>query len=94
MKMRAGLVALLSLALLGAYVHAQFGEQAAKLDLVKVSDDLFVIHNDFVPGKAFARTAGSCRRSHTICRGPANVKEPVRVTTALPLRAARTAGSG
>lgn len=54
MKMRAGLVALLSLALLGAYVHAQFGEQAAKLDLVKVSDDLFVIHNDFVPGNTTA----------------------------------------
>ncbi len=54
MKMRAGLVALLSLALLGAYVHAQFGEQAAKLDLVKVRDDLFVIHNDFVPGNTTA----------------------------------------
>ncbi len=54
MKMRAALVALLSLALLGAYVHAQFGQQAAKLDLVKVKDDLFVIHNDFVPGNTTA----------------------------------------
>ena len=54
MKTRAGLVALLSLALLGAYVHAQFGQQAAKLDLVKVRDDLFVIHNDFVPGNTTA----------------------------------------
>ena len=41
MKMRVSLVALLSLALLGAYVHAQFGQQAAKLDLVKVRDDLY-----------------------------------------------------
>ena len=54
MKMRAGLVALLSLALLGAYVHAQFGQGAATLDLVKVRDDLFVIHNDFVPGNTTA----------------------------------------
>ena len=54
MKMRVGLVALLSLALLGAYVHAQFGQEAAKLDLVKVRDDLFVIHNDFVPGNTTA----------------------------------------
>ena len=54
MRMRAGLVALLSLALLGAYVHAQFGQQAAKLDLVKVKDDLYVIHNDFVPGNTTA----------------------------------------
>jgi cyclase len=51
---RVGLVALLSLALLGAYVHAQFGQEAAKLDLVKVKDDLFVIHNDFVPGNTTA----------------------------------------
>jgi glyoxylase-like metal-dependent hydrolase (beta-lactamase superfamily II) len=31
-------------------VHAQFGNQPAKLDTVKIKDDLFVIHNDFVPG--------------------------------------------
>jgi glyoxylase-like metal-dependent hydrolase (beta-lactamase superfamily II) len=36
--------------MLGAYVHAQFGNQAAKLDTIKIKDDLFVIHNDFVPG--------------------------------------------
>jgi len=54
MKIRVSLVALLSLALLGAYVHAQFGQQAAKLDVIKVKDDLFVIHNDFVPGNTTA----------------------------------------
>ena len=54
MKMRVSLVALLSLAMLGAYVHAQFGQQAAKLDLVKVKDDLYVIHNDYVPGNTTA----------------------------------------
>jgi glyoxylase-like metal-dependent hydrolase (beta-lactamase superfamily II) len=38
----------------GAYIHGQFGQTAAKLDLVKVKDDLFVIHNDFVPGNVTA----------------------------------------
>jgi len=50
MKTRVSLVAVLFVAILGAYTYAQFGNQAAKLDLVKVKDDLFVIHNDFVPG--------------------------------------------
>src|SRR5262245_4530238 len=54
MKMRIGLVAVLSLAMLGASVHAPFWNQAAKLDLVKVKDDLYVIHNDFVPGNTTA----------------------------------------
>jgi cyclase len=50
MNRRVGLAALLSIAMLGAYVHAQFGNQPAKLDTVKIKDDLFVIHNDYVPG--------------------------------------------
>jgi glyoxylase-like metal-dependent hydrolase (beta-lactamase superfamily II) len=50
MNRRVGLAALLSIAMLGAYVHAQFGNQPAKLDTIKIKDDLFVIHNDFVPG--------------------------------------------
>jgi glyoxylase-like metal-dependent hydrolase (beta-lactamase superfamily II) len=54
MKKRVALVAVLSLAMLGAYVHAQFGAAAAKLDLVKVKDDLYVIHNDYVPGNTTA----------------------------------------
>ena len=54
MKTRVTLVVLLAIALLGAYAYAQFGNQAAKLDLVKVKDDLFVIHNDFVPGNTTA----------------------------------------
>jgi glyoxylase-like metal-dependent hydrolase (beta-lactamase superfamily II) len=40
--------------MLGAYLHAQFGTEAAKLDLVKVKDDLYVIHNDYVPGNTTA----------------------------------------
>src|SRR4029434_7248397 len=54
MNRRVALAALLSIAMLGAYVHAQFGNTPAKLDLVKVKDDLFVIHNDFVPGNTTA----------------------------------------
>jgi len=33
-----------------SYGYAQFGNAPAKLDTVKVRDDLYVIHNDFVPG--------------------------------------------
>jgi cyclase len=50
MKTRVSLVALLAVAMLGAYLQAQFGTEPAKLDTIKVKDDLFVIHNDFVPG--------------------------------------------
>src|SRR4051812_1871725 len=41
-------------ALTVAYVHAQFGNAPSKLNTVKVADDLFVIHNDFVPGNTTA----------------------------------------
>jgi glyoxylase-like metal-dependent hydrolase (beta-lactamase superfamily II) len=55
MNRRLALVTVLSVALLGAYLHGrQFGSQPSKLDIVKVKDDLFVIHNDFVPGNSTA----------------------------------------
>jgi len=54
MNRRVILAALLSLAMLGAYVHAQFGNAPARLDTIKLADDLFVIHNDFVPGNTTA----------------------------------------
>ena len=34
--------------------HAQFGDKPAKLSLVKVQDDLYVIHNAYVPGNVTA----------------------------------------
>jgi cyclase len=37
-----------------AYLHAQFGTAPAKLNTVKITDDLYVIHNDFVPGNTTA----------------------------------------
>jgi len=55
MKNRLILLTILGVALGGgAYVRAQFGQQAAKLDVVKLADDLFVIHNDYVPGNTTA----------------------------------------
>ena len=44
---------LLSGALWIAYTQ-NFGQQPAKLTAIKVKDDLFVIHNDFVPGNTTA----------------------------------------
>jgi cyclase len=50
MTKRQSLVAVLLVALTAASVYGQFGTEAAKLDVIKVQDDLYVIHNDFVPG--------------------------------------------
>ena len=51
MKNRLILVTILGAALAGGtYVRAQFGDKPATLDVVKLKDDLFVIHNDYVPG--------------------------------------------
>jgi cyclase len=48
----------LALAMAGAlgvaYLYAQFGQTPAKLNTVKLADDLYVIHNDFVPGNTTA----------------------------------------
>lgn len=46
--------ALISSGLGVAYVQAQFGQKPSKLDMVKVKDDLYVIHNDYVPGNVTA----------------------------------------
>lgn len=51
MKKRLILLTVLGVALAGGtYVRAQFGDKPSKLDVVKLKDDLFVIHNDYVPG--------------------------------------------
>ena len=50
MNKRVILLAILGVAFAGAYVHGQFPTGPAKLDVVKVRDDLFVIHNAVVPG--------------------------------------------
>jgi len=50
--LRLSAVVLLSGALWTAYT--QFGNQPAKLNTIKLKDDLYVIHNDFVPGNTTA----------------------------------------
>ena len=54
MNKRAVLATVIALAMIGVYVHAQFGDKPAQLSTVKIKDDLFVIHNDFVPGNTTA----------------------------------------
>ena len=55
MRSRVAIALVVALLLVVAYVRAQqFGNQPAKLNIVKVKDDLFVIHNDFVPGNTTA----------------------------------------
>src|SRR5262245_50595582 len=51
---RLSLVALVGAALWAATTYGQFGQTAAKQELVKIKDDLYVIHNDFVPGNSTA----------------------------------------
>ena len=54
MKTRVTLITAIVLAMFSVFLKAQFGNQAAKLDTIKLKDDLFVIHNDFVPGNTTA----------------------------------------
>ena len=54
MTKRHGLGIVVLVALMGASAYGQFGTTPAQLDLIKVQDDLYVIHNDFVPGNTTA----------------------------------------
>jgi cyclase len=47
-------VPVIVLACVALPAHAQFGTDPAKLDLIKVQDDLYVIHNEYVPGNTTA----------------------------------------
>ena len=51
---RLSLAGVMAAAMCVAYVHAQFGNAPSKLNTVKITDDLYVIHNDFVPGNTTA----------------------------------------
>jgi glyoxylase-like metal-dependent hydrolase (beta-lactamase superfamily II) len=44
----------IALAAFAPAARAQFGSEPAKLDLVKLRDDLYVIHNEYVPGNTTA----------------------------------------
>lgn len=54
MNNRIALTSALCAALLGVYVYGQQANPPSKLNIVKVKDDLYVIHNDFVPGNSTA----------------------------------------
>jgi glyoxylase-like metal-dependent hydrolase (beta-lactamase superfamily II) len=47
-------IASFSLGSIAFAAHAQFGAGPAKLELIKLQDDLYVIHNDNVPGNTTA----------------------------------------
>jgi glyoxylase-like metal-dependent hydrolase (beta-lactamase superfamily II) len=49
-----GLTALVAGFVLANHAYAQFGTEPAKLSLIKLKDDLYVIHNVFVPGNTTA----------------------------------------
>src|SRR5215475_15643732 len=51
---RVWLAGAMATAMCGVYLHAQFGNAPSKLNTIKITDDLFVIHNDFVPGNTTA----------------------------------------
>jgi cyclase len=51
---RVWLAGAMAVAMCVAYLHAQFGNAPSKLNTIKITDDLFVIHNDFVPGNTTA----------------------------------------
>jgi len=51
---RVWLAGAIAVAMCVAYLHAQFGNAPSKLNTIKITDDLFVIHNDFVPGNTTA----------------------------------------
>ena len=51
---RLWLAGVMAAAMCGVYLHAQFGNAPSKLNTIKITDDLFVIHNDFVPGNTTA----------------------------------------
>ena len=54
MKTRLAIAVTLVMVMAAVYVRGQQAPQPVALDLVKVSDDLYVIHNEFVPGNVTA----------------------------------------
>jgi len=53
-RVRLGLSAVVFGCLALSTANAQFGSEPSKLELIKVQDDVYVIHNDYVPGNVTA----------------------------------------
>src|SRR5499427_6120548 len=51
---RLSLIGAMLAAMCVVYVYAQLGNAPSKLNTIKITDDLYVIHNDFVPGNTTA----------------------------------------
>jgi glyoxylase-like metal-dependent hydrolase (beta-lactamase superfamily II) len=76
-------------AMCGAFVHAQqLGQVAAKQDLIKIKDDLYVIHNDFVPGNttAFITDEGVVIVDDKFAVDHDNIVMELKKVTAKPIR--------
>ena len=89
MTKRSALLAVLLTALAGAYGYAQeFGKEPAKLQVVKLADDLFVIHNDFVPGNttALVTNAGVILVDDKFEIDHANVVKQLKTFTSQPVK--------
>jgi cyclase len=82
-------VGLLLVLLVVTYARGQqFGNQPAKLDLVKVKDDLFVIHNPFVPGNTtvLVTNEGVILVDDKFEQDAANILAMVKTLTSQPVR--------
>ena len=89
MNKRGVLVFALCMALMGGYTYAQqFGVEPAKLEVVKLADDLYLIHNDFVPGNttALITSEGVVLVDDKFEVDHANVMTKLRSITKQPIR--------
>jgi len=88
MTKRTVLLVGLCLAAVGADVYGQFGTEPAKLETIKLSDDLWVIHNDFVPGNTtvLVTNAGVILVDDKFEIDHANVLAELKKITSQPVR--------
>jgi glyoxylase-like metal-dependent hydrolase (beta-lactamase superfamily II) len=89
MKLRIAVAAVVALLFVVAYVHGQqFGNEPAKLNIVKVKDDLFVIHNEFVPGNstAYVTTEGVVLVDDKFEQDAPNILALLKTVTNQPVR--------
>src|SRR5689334_17812090 len=86
MTKRSVLFLVLAVAMTGAFLRGQ--QEASKLDTVKLADDLYVIHNDFVPGNttALITNAGVVLVDDKFEVDHANIMAALKKITTQPVR--------